>query len=297
MQQDLFNGSYSVPVLTLDEIKSCDFDFFAHNPNIVSDVYSNTLDRFDNKKEVPFYHLYTSYNSVIRNKEYRFVVIKVGNNHWLYKYKVVHIVTTRQIRFFCVPETDGSYKDDELLEIISALCSLSFVRFVFPKSKIPVFNKIICEHKEISRLWNCDEFFYHIEKNNHNFTSNKWRKKHYVNLLCRNSDFTFDVSSSINVYETNKLRDIRKVGMRKKNDNVRTSTERQFQLFIRNIDKGTFQVISLRYKGELIAQEIFLLDAPRRVCQSLYCIHIFEYGEDLILKHLEVENLHAQIFV
>jgi len=286
MQQDLFNGSYSVPALTLDEIKSCDFDFFAHNPNIVSDVYSKTLDMFDDKKEVPFYHLYPSYNTVIRNNEYRFLVVKVGNNHWVYEYKIVHIVTTKQIRFFGLPKTDDTYVTSDMERIIRELASIEFVRFVFNESQRERIENILGDIRRSKRLWNHDEFFYFIDSDNEYFTSNRWKKKHYVNLLNCTSAFSHDVGCDVDIAETNNLRETWKVGMERKGDAVRQSTERSFQNFIRNIDKERFRIISLRYNGRLIAQEIFLLDKQRRVCQSLYCIHVFDYGDDILLKHI-----------
>ena len=286
MQQDLFNGYYSVSALTLDEIKSCNFDFFAHNPNIVSNVYSKTLDRFDDKKEVPFYHLYPSYNTAIRNNEYRFLVVKVGNNHWVYEYKIVHIVTTKQIRFFGLPKTDDTYVTSDMERIIRALSSIEFVRFVFNESQRERIENILGDIRLSKRLWNHDEFFYFIDSDNEYFTSNRWKKKHYVNLLNRTSAFSHDVSRDINIAETNNLRETWKIGMENKGDAVRQSTERSFQCFIRHLDKGQFRVISLRYNWRLIAQEMFLVDKQRRVCQSLYCIHVFDYGDDIILKHI-----------
>lgn len=286
MARDLFDKDLAPRVTTLSKILMSDFDSFVSNPNTVSSEYASTIDMYENYGEIPFYHLYPSFNTATGNKEYRFLLIEIDNRKWLYRYKIVRIVTTKQIRFFGLPTTDGAYVVSDVERIIDALSCFSFVRFVFSGNQRARFENMLGGKRVCQRLWNHDEFFYHIDRDNVDFTSNRWRKKHYVNLLNRESAFVSEVTDNVFIPETNVLRDTWKIGMAAKGDAVRQSTERSFQNFIRNADKDVLRVISLRYNGRLIAQEIFLLDKPRKVCQSLYCIHVFDYGDDPLLKHI-----------
>lgn len=286
MQQDLFKGANDANCFTLGQIKSFDFQAFSSNPNVVSMDFWEEINKYEDYDDVPFYHLYPSYNTAIKNNEYRFLVIDISGRKWIYRYKIVHIVTTKQIRFFGLPMTDGSYVTSDVERIILALSTIDFVRFVFNGNQRERFENILGGTRSPQRLLNHDEFFYRIDHDNVCFTSNRWKKKHYVNLLNRTSAFSYDVSRDINIAETNNLRETWKIGMENKGDAVRQSTERSFQCFIRHLDKGQFRVISLRYNGRLIAQEMFLVDKKRRVCQSLFCIHVFDYGDDIILKHI-----------
>lgn len=286
MQQDLFKGANDANCFTLGQIKMFDFQAFSSNPNVVSMDFWETINKYEDYDDVPFYHLYPSYNTAIKNNEYRFLVIDISGRKWIYRYKIVHIVTTKQIRFFGFPMTDGTYITFDVERIIIALSTIDFVRFVFNGNQRERFENILGGTRSPQRLLNHDEFFYLIDHDNVCFTSNRWKKKHYVNLLNRTSAFSHDVSRDINIAETNNLRETWKIGMETKGDAVRQSTERSFQCFIRHLDKGQFRVISLRYNGRLIAQEMFLVDKQRRVCQSLYCIHVFDYGDDIILKHI-----------
>ena len=145
-----------------------------------------------------------------------FLVVKVGNNHWVYEYKIVHIVTTKQIRFFGLPKTDDTYVTSDMERIIRALSSIEFVRFVFNESQRERIENILGGIRRSKRMWNHDEFFYYIDSDNEYFTSNRWKKKHYVNLLNRTSAFSHDVSRDINIAETNNLRETWKIGMEKR---------------------------------------------------------------------------------
>lgn len=269
---------------TLDDIRRADFGFFVANKNTVSSYYDRTLARYDDVTQTPFYHLYPSYNTAIGDNEYRFLLLTVNGRTWTYRYKIVQILKTRQIRFFGLPTTDGRQIASDVRTIIDALSPKTFVRFVFNERQRTVFDGIFGNTAE--RLVNHDEFFYSIASGEKKFSSNRWRKKHYVNLFENEEKFTSELSRSVNLNETNVLRGVWSRGMAAKGDAVRPSTERSFQRFIRNADPDTLRVISLRCDGRLVAQEFFLIDRERRICQSLYCIHVFEHGDDLALKHV-----------
>ena len=279
---DLFEPD--VVEVFIDDLDNIDFAFFSKNKNVLSLQFINTIQKFiDLKKEKYFYHLNPYFNTFIKSNEYRFLIIVRGNTKWFIPYKIVQIVKTKQIRFFDIPISNTknySCLDDENL-IIKKLSKKDFVKFVFQSSFIDYYKPF----RNIKRLENSDEFYYDISSENSIFLSSKWKKAHYINQILKLEDFNATFSDSVIIKDTIKLREKWKIGMANKNDNVRISTERYFNNFIKQKNEN-IKVISLFYKGEMIAQEFFLLDNKKRIAESVYCNHIFDYHNEQKLKRI-----------
>lgn len=287
-------------VCALDDICKADFNYFAKNRNIVSCEFSNIISSYEKKDGCKrFYHLNYLYNSLIGCNDYKFLLVNHSGCNWYFPYKVIHIVKTRQIRFFDLPisEKDESEKS-VVFDIITELAKLDFVRFIFQERNKETFNEINLPNKKTARLATNDEFFYNIFYNSEIYTSNRWRRKHFINIVEGSSDFSIELSFSVNICETTKLRELWSIGMAQKKDYVRYSTEKGFQKFIRNVEKNNLRVISIRYKGELIAQEFFLIDNIKKTCESVFCIHVFDYCKnDIIIKHVGYKMVAIQKYL
>jgi len=300
MEMNLF-GDYTPKAYTLKELENADFGFFVSNTNCVNANFGNLIRTYtDCENEKPFYHLDPFYNTAIKNKEYRFLLIQADDGDVLYyPYKVVRIVTTRQIRFFDVPLSNGGdgyaeKYDERRRRVIETLSMHEFVRFVYKDGYSRYFDGL--DGRKTKHLANCDEFFYSISDGAAYYKNNRWRKRHFVNRVLANPDVEFTIASRVNVKETMALRRLWINGMAAKGDNVRVSTERAFESFLRNVHNGNVKVVSLYYRGTLIAQEIFLVDAVHRRCESLYCTHIFDSNGDDELKHIVNRMVAIQKF-
>lgn len=301
MEIDLF-GDYTPKTYTLKELESADFGFFVSNTNYVDERFGKLIRTYtDGENEKPFYHLDPFYNTAIKNKEYRFLLVTTdGGDVLYYPYKVVRIVTTRQIRFFDVPLSNSGEGytekyDERRRNVIETLSRHDFVRFVYKDDYSRYFDGL--DGRKAKHIANCDEFFYSISSDAACFENNRWRKKHFVNRIIANPDVEYFVTGRVDVKETMALRRLWMHGMTVKGDNVRVSTERAFESFLRNTHNGNVNVVSLYYRHTLIAQEIFLVDAAHRRCESLYCTHIFDSCGDDELKHIVNRMVAIQKFL
>lgn len=298
-QLDLFG--HTTCTIQISEIGGKDFAFFSKSTNIINNNFKDVVDLYNKEnKTKQFYHLSPSFNTIINNKDYKFIIVEIDGQTYYYPYKVVQIVKTKQIRFFDIPVSyTKSFEENDFgiaKRIITELSTLDFVRFVYKKQFTVYFNDL--KNRKQTRLKSFDEFYYYIKDKDCLYENNKWKRKHYVNLLLSSKDFVIDCSSVLNKKETMDLRKEWMDGMSLKHDNVRPSTERAFERFVSFGCCGkNIKILSIYYKKKIIAQEIFLIDENARLCESLYCTHIFDYGNDIVLKHIVNRMVAIQKFV
>lgn len=285
-------------IIYLSELVNKGFDYYLSNCNFIVESNRSEIQEFEDINIHNFFKrnhvdMNLSNNTASKIKSFRYILFFYNSRTWIIKYRIITIQKTRQVRFYEIPQCKYKYSGyvNDVIEIINALKNVEFVKFAFCEFLLDVFNKTKYKN-EIHRCNIMDEFYYDISSNNLKYKSGRFLSKRYINQVIHNCDISFSISNTIDIAESSNLRKEWCDGMLLKGDHVRVSSERKFNNFINyanSIYADEIMVISLRYKGKLVMQQ-FLIDDKSLFCESIFYVHIWDYGSDVILKRI-IHNL------
>ena len=132
MQLSLFKNEPNV--YSFGELDGLGFDGFKSNMNILNESFYDDVNPYyaiyAQRGVKPFYHLSLAYNTAMDDKQFRFVLIDMGDGDTVFvPYKVIQILKTKQIRFFNKPVSKNGNTEHEQT-VYDKLMSLGFVKFV-----------------------------------------------------------------------------------------------------------------------------------------------------------------------
>lgn len=268
-----------------DYIKTLDFARLAQNTNVLDENFSCALkeyyDKYTKKNGKPFYNLSLSYNSIMNDKRFRFLLIDVNDSRVFIPYKVIQILKTKQIRFFGFPISNNSNKESETL-VYDELRKLEFCRFVLSND-----SHIVRGYK---RLVEYDDYYYALKDKRVLYQSSKYRSKNYINKIMRNNDvcITFGVNPNETVFL--ELRDKWKIGMASNGSFVSSTNDKHFasMLTSRHID---LRFLCIYYKGELLSLQVFLCNSKFQYADCLYIHHLWKAQGDNDVKKRILGNI------
>lgn len=121
----------------IEEIRNGNFAFFKNGALLNNDNIS-TINKFypilyNKWDRMPFYHCVPGINTITNDNKFKFMVVDMGDDEVFFSYKVVQIVTTKQIRIFDkVVSKNNIFLNEKY--VTEELIKKTFVKFVFSKN-------------------------------------------------------------------------------------------------------------------------------------------------------------------
>lgn len=257
-------------IITYDQLVGFDFESFKENGCVLDADNLETIMKYycvlyDGEK-VPFYHCLPLLNSVVNSREYRYLLIDVDNDTCFIAYKVIQILTTKQIRCFDIPISSSSCVD-HTFAIIKALSDKSFVRFAVQKSFLCYYNGM-----DFEPLESYNNYFYSYaafsKLPNRKFKD--WRVK---SLTC-NDDFSFCITDRLPLQEVKNLRNSFNRYLLERGSKPSPKDDKEFFKLTTTPCKGK-KIMPIYYKGLLISVTVFMVF--QNVVYNLYQIELKHY--------------------
>lgn len=245
------------------------FHWFASNRNMLNNDYADKLKQFYERIDKPFYNLSLDYNTMTKERKFRFLLISIGEDNVFAPYKVIQLMKTKQIRFFGFPISE-SKNESNAHKVFEALKKLPFVKFVFTE-----------RISGASRLTEYDDYFYDLD--NPKFATSRYRSKNYINKLFASQDVQIAFTESPYSAAFQELRKEWKLGMEARGSKVSTSSDRCFTNIINSRNKN-LRFISVFYKCKLLSLQVFLLNDS--YADLLYIHHLWAGEEKGILRNI-----------
>lgn len=264
------------------------FDDFKDNKKINMDNFNEIISFFNccyDGAVKPFYHCNPLYNTITKTNNYQYMVINFENDVVFFMYKIIQIVTTKQIRVFDLPISKNNNQYN-VKKIINHLNQLSFVKFATQES-------FIQDEYGINYVGNiCEYNDYYFDLNNLNFNS-KFKSSNRINLLENNLNFKVYFTSEINKEDALTLRKQwkeDKLNVNKTSDNI-------FEKFL-NYSSDDLRYILIYYKNKLISLQCFLINNNLEYADCLYIIHLGrQKNNDETLSKILSSLTNIQIFL
>lgn len=220
MESTLF--TFKPDLVRFDELRELSFDWFKSNTNTLDDVFKETFapyyDIYVKRGIKPFYHLSPTYNTVMGDKQFRFILVRFGSDKVFVPYKVIQILKTKQIRFFNKPVSrDGNTEHENA--VFHKLNSLPFVKFALTESE----RVDGCEP-----LFEYDDYYFTLDDKTEKYASGKYRSKNYINQIFSNKDVTLEYGYTADAKQLLSLREVWKKGMTENGSVVTKSDGKQF---------------------------------------------------------------------
>lgn len=275
----IFKFEFKPQEVRFDELRTHDFDWFKSNPNFLCASYDDALspyyDIYKQRGVKPFYHLSPTYNTVMNDTHFRYLIVRFGGDKVFVPYKVIQILKTKQIRFFNKPVSrDGNTEHENA--VFYKLNSLDFVKFVLTESERMDGYEPLVEY---------DDYYFTLDDKDHKYNSSKYRSKNYINQIFSNKDVTLEYGCTADAKQLLSLYEVWKNGMIKNGSVVTKSNDKQFTdlMFSTNIK---IQYIVIYYKSRPISCQSFILEKEHGYCDCLFIHHIWDDDGDKILHRI-----------
>ncbi len=188
-----------------------------------------------------FYHCMPEYNSSIANTQFKYVIFAMDTDKVFVAYKIITIMTTRQVRLFDAPiSLYGNIEHEK--QLLDKLKSLDFVKIAF-KQNTPYLL-------EANELLEYNDFYI-------DFSVHKLSKR-YLNMFYRCKQFDIQIKSSLSNFEIVALLDLRKTWSTYLS--ASKSSFKEFENILRH-PVGNIRFIVVYYKDKPISVEIILITA------------------------------------
>jgi len=279
--------------ISLKEIYSYSFDDFKSKGYLLNSDYEDIILKYyekvyKNEYIIPFYHCLPTFNSLTKDKKFKFIIVKRGDDTILLVYKVIQILKTRQIRFFDIPISLNGIEENQY-ELIFELSKKDFIRFCYSFPFTDWFNTAYCnrypeyDNYYKSRIW--------FEK-----TCNiSWQKKKGIYEILNNIDFKVIVSDIINENDSKKIRNSFNDYIKKRGGLVSKNDDREFYNIVKCKKHKNIKFISIYYKNEIVALRVVFLLTNINVAYSIYNIHIRSGFIDSVLEKTIKHNFDEKM--
>lgn len=269
---------------SLDELSNAGFEQFK-SANILNDDYGNVINGFygklyDGQFNIPFYHCLPVFNSIVGEKKFKFAVVNIGDDEIFFAYKVIQILTTKQIRVFDLPISRLS-NNENVEKIIGILRKKDFVKFAFIGAHSKPYDISEC-----SRLVEYDNYYYVNDFCKR--VTNREKKNYGIRLLENNDDFVVSLNEKIMLRDLQGIRNDFNKYLRQRGSSVNKKDDKEFyDICCSASDK--INVITIRYKGTLVHINVLYAVEELGVAYSLYDISLHDYdtGDRIIKKAIE----------
>lgn len=214
-----------------------------------------------NENYKPFYHLNPIYNTIINNNQFKYIVINFSNDSVFICYKIIQIMTTKQIRIIGKPISINNCEDNINI-IIKKLKSFSFVKILYiAQNEIEGNYQLLPEYND-----------YYIDLSKIKFNS-YYRSTYGINKILKNKDFEIIVKNGIDSDSVKCLREKWIEGMEQNGSNVTNKSTKDFYKIIEYENKLNINII-LCYKNTPISIQNFLINEELNYADCLYTIHL-----------------------
>ena len=237
-----------------------------------------------NNKFKPFYHLNPLYNTILNNNQFQYIVINFDNDKVMICYKIIQIMTTKQIRILGVPISINKIKKNIKI-VTDHLNELEFVRIV-------TMNENIFDGELLSEY---NDYYYDYSLRSFN---GKFRSKHGINKMLNNKDFKIIVENKTSIDFISKLRESWISGMIKNGSIVSDKSTKDFYKIIQYDNNNILNII-ITYKSNPISIQTFIISKELKYADCLYINHLGRNESQdenlmLVLKNIcDIQNYFA----
>lgn len=270
--------------ISLREIYSYTFDDFKSKGYLLNNDYEDIILRYyknvyKNEYIIPFYHCLPTLNSLTKDKKFKFLVVKRGEDSILLVYKVIQILKTRQIRFFDIPISLNCIEENQY-ELICDLSKKDFVRFCYSFPFTDWFNTTYGDrYPEYDNYCKSRDWYTNV-------CNKSWQRVRGVYDVLKNNDFRIVISNYMPIEDAKKVRENFNIYLESRGSKVSKSDDKEFYSIVENSkcnDKIVF--LSIYYKNEIIGVRVLFIIRELGVAYGLYNIHIRqEIYEDRALE-------------
>lgn len=265
--------------ISLSELKKADFTFFK-NGYLLDDNFKKTISKYydsfyNNVDIVPFYHCIPSFNTVTKDKAFRFIIIDINGTSCFVAYKIIQIIKTKQIRVFDIPITlDGDV--EKSLKVFNLLQNKPFVRFAMSD-----YSLVLLGVQTDKKLIEYTNYYYTREATD--IIPNK-KKKHWgINVLQENKDFQVLLLDKISAREAQNITEDFNKYIVERGSTISTKDNKEFLAFCKGYDN--IKLLCVYYKNTLIS--ITVLYVYGDVAYNLYQKDLKHYDtQDRILDKM-----------
>lgn len=256
--------------IKFNDIRNLDFHRLSGSGYIMNEDYSDLIHQYGSFVTKPFFLLSPTFNSITGEKRYRFVIVEINGNCFLLPYKVVNILNIRQIRIFC---DYGIFKGNrEFRKILSALLKLDFV-------KIIMYGGVYCTERKPKKLVEYNDYYFDYSEKCDYYKSSRFRSSSYINKIESNKNFQVSYSSSENADDMMMVRDAWRLGEERRGIKINSKLDFYTNKFFYS-QKDNIRFISIRYKGNIISLQVFLLTKEHSYAECIFILHIWDFGDD-----------------
>ena len=230
MIEQLF-GDERYDIVEYSDIATLSFDRLAKSRNLMSLENIETIHKFYKPLYGTLYKSHCDlnpfFNYGVNCMEYRFLLIRHEGMLWLWAYKVIQILKTKQIRFFDIPcDVSGC---GDVRDIVRNVMRLPFTRFVFQGRFCDIFT--VCTDKLPKRLKDYDDYFFRIDHLAEKFTK-RYLYKRYISQCFANKNVSVVNSETASLDAIGCLLQEWCDGMNKRGHGVVEKNKRQFVRFL-----------------------------------------------------------------
>ena len=145
------------------------------------------LNQFPNNTKL-FYHLNPVYNSAHNINNFKYMIININEDKILLRYKVIQIMTTKQIRIIHMPVSLYN-NEDNIKTILLLLKQLSYIKFIYKENEF--INITFNTTKKIDHY---NDFY--LDYSLTNKYNHQYCKRHKILLFYNNENCRFIITNS-----------------------------------------------------------------------------------------------------
>lgn len=287
MEQSLFGNQLTQ--WTLDDLRKADFEYFKKFGYYLNYDHIETIDKFygicySSYEKVQFYHCLPLLNTIVSNHEYRFILVNVKDDVLFLAYKVIQIMTTKQIRIFDIPISQ-KISCENVQEVINVLKDKGFLRFAVQKDFLEYYKGF-----KIEKLESYNNYFYSFSKLKS--LPNKKLKGWRIKSLVENKDFSFGLYDCIDIDAVRELREDFNIYLIERGSKPSPKDDKEFYRLATQ-KSGRKKVMPIYYKGILISITVFMI--YQNVAYNLYQIERKHYDlNDTVLSKMLKYNMEEK---
>lgn len=279
-----------VAPISLREIYSYTFDDFKSKGYLLNSDYEDIIlmyykKVYKNEYIIPFYHCLPTLNSLTKDKKFKFLVVRRGEDSILLVYKVIQILKTRQIRFFDIPISLNGIEENQY-ELICDLSKKDFVRFCYSFPFTDWFNTAYGDRYPQYDNYYKSRSWYDSKCNC------SWMRQKGVSSILKNKDFDVSLSKSVDFNDAKFIRENFNSYIESNNGIVSKNDDNEFYNVIRNENKlNNVYYFTVYYKGGIIMLTVVLVVKELNVAYELYNMKKRGFYEDDIEKKVLEHNI------
>lgn len=282
----------------IEELCSGDFSFFKKGL-LLNYESKDTINIFFTKLYntwdiIPFYHCIPEINSITGESKYRFMIIKIDDDEVFFAYKVIQILTTKQIRVFDKVVSKNGNIENEII-VTRELEKKPFIKFAFLKNAAPLINNIDQAHK----LVEYNNYYYTRESFFSSVTNQKLRKWG-CNLFLKNTGYVVSTRLSRN-NDGEIIRKLFNEYLIFNGHKINSKDDKEYKNIVFS-DSDNIKIIAIYKDGNIISLTVLYVINEMKVAYMLYNMQIKKEqisnddGLKKFLSHNMTERIKYAIF-